>query len=1207
MAIIRRKSAAMHGRRLSRSLRQLMTGMLAAIALGLVLGVGGAFAQQLRPYEHSGEAFDGTGSTAGTFTSSLDRLDYDAESEWLYVLDGGNGGVLSRFDRTGAAAPFSAPSRNGESSIVVGELGSTPAVTVDNSTAPSQGNVYVVAQGQSRVYGFAPSGAALPGFPIKNLSLPCGVALDSQGDLWVSEREAVPKGLREFTSAGVPTGKTFPEPNNPCNAAIDSQGNFYISQFNSRTRKYSPSGKFLFDLNAIRTEDIAIDPTNDDVFVVENQNTIKQFNSRGALQVQFGEASGLFLGLQTARGVALDPVTKDVWVSHRREYPGGVRQVERFVQGAPMTVPTVLTEGVELPSVNKAIVNGIVNPDGLPTTACKIEWGTTVNFGNSGACQVSGVDTEILAGSTDQPVSREIEGLTEGTLYYARVSAQNANDGSRSGGTITFRASSKATIAGETIGDVTADSATLKGVIDPNGGTTGYYVEYGPTNAYGSRYPATEELSISSFLAPEAFNTVVPDLASGTEYHYRVVITNDAGTTLGPDHVFKTYSPGSGADPCPNAQVRQQTLASQLLDCRAYELVSAANTGGYDVESSLIPGQEPLATPAGADDRALYSIHAGTVPGVSGNPTNFGRDPYVAERGPSGWTTRYVGLPANGMTQQGPFGSPLLGTDGGLDVFAFGGQNICSPCFPDGSTNVPLRLSDGSLTKGMAGSSNPAADPAGYVGEPFSADGSHFVFGSTEKFEEAGNVGSVSIYDRNLTTSQTQVISTLPGGATMTGTVGQLAISTDGSRALVATRVGAPDAAGNTYWHPYMHIGTNPSSVDVAPGSTSGVLFAGMTSDGSSVFYTTIDKLVIADTDAGADLYEATVDGAGSVSLTLLSTGAPPPVGNSNTCDPDANPDGNNWNAVGGASPDGCGVVPIAGGGGVAKDSRTAYFLSPEKLDGQGVNDAPNLFVARPGQAPRFVATLEADNDLVRDAVADGEVRRPGDFQLTPDGNVAVFVSANDLTGFDTAGFSQVYRYDYVADQIDCVSCPPSLATPTNGAELTEFGSSVSDDGRVFFTSPAPLVLRDSNQRPDAYEWSGGAVELISTGNSPFDSRLLSVSSDGKNVFFFTHDTLSFQDENGNTVKVYSARENGGYLFDPLPFDCVASDECHGPGSAVADPPVITTVTPSNVPSGRKAKPCKKRFVRKRGKCVKRPRKKSGKKRHKPSRSGSAR
>jgi hypothetical protein len=36
------------------------------------------------------------------------------------------------------------------------------------------------------------------------------------------------------------------------------------------------------------------------------------------------------------------------------------------------------------------------------------------------------------------------------------------------------------------------------------------------------------------------------------------------------------------------------------------------------------------------------------------------------------------------------------------------------------------------------------------------------------------------------------------------------------------------------------------------------------------------------------------------------------------------------------------------------------YFVSPERLDGNGVDGAPNLFVAGPESSPRFVATLES-------------------------------------------------------------------------------------------------------------------------------------------------------------------------------------------------------------------------------------------------------
>ena len=92
--------------------------------------------------------------------------------------------------------------------------------------------------------------------------------------------------------------------------------------------------------------------------------------------------------------------------------------------------------------------------------------------------------------------------------------------------------------------------------------------------------------------------------------------------------------------------------AALLLDCRAYELVSARNAGGYDVESSLVAGQTPfgeLPRRAGSDGepRVLYGVHNGGIPGT-GNPTNRGVDPYVATRGEDGWTTKYVGIPADG-------------------------------------------------------------------------------------------------------------------------------------------------------------------------------------------------------------------------------------------------------------------------------------------------------------------------------------------------------------------------------------------------------------------------------------------------------------------------------------------------------------------------------------------------------------------------------
>jgi hypothetical protein len=116
--------------------------------------------------------------------------------------------------------------------------------------------------------------------------------------------------------------------------------------------------------------------------------------------------------------------------------------------------------------------------------------------------------------------------------------------------------------------------------------------------------------------------------------------------------------------------------------------------------------------------------------------------------------------------------------------------------------------------EGMHGSLAPAPEernPAGYVAKHLSDDGSHLLFGSKAKFEQTGEEGEVSIYDRNLNTDTTQVVSTLPNGETMDGSVGEsgaLDISADGSRVVVGERI-STDSAGNEYWHPYMHMGNS--------------------------------------------------------------------------------------------------------------------------------------------------------------------------------------------------------------------------------------------------------------------------------------------------------------------------------------------------------------------------------------------------------------
>src|SRR5262249_36494438 len=99
----------------------------------------------------------------------------------------------------------------------------------------------------------------------------------------------------------------------------------------------------------------------------------------------------------------------------------------------------------------------------------------------------------------------------------------------------------------------------------------------------------------------------------------------------------------------------------------------------------------------------------------------------------------------------------------------------------------------------------------------------------------------------------------------------------------------------------------------------------------------------------------------------------------------------------------------------------------------------------------------------------------------------------------------------------------------------------------------------------------GGRPQLISSGTGARDTTaggaffpvvrlgLESVSSDGRDVFFTTYDTLTSNDQNGPFVKFYDARAGGGFDFKYTLAPCEAADECHGSDSVEPSTPPIAT------------------------------------------------
>ena len=112
--------------------------------------------------------------------------------------------------------------------------------------------------------------------------------------------------------------------------------------------------------------------------------------------------------------------------------------------------------------------------------------------------------------------------------------------------------------------------------------------------------------------------------------------------------------------------------------------------------------------------------------------------------------------------------------------------------------------------------------------------------------------------------------------------------------------------------------------------------------------------------------------------------------------------------------------------------------------------------------------------------------------------------------------------------------------------------------GRVFATSDS-LVEGDTNGLVDVYEFVGGRPQLISSGTAQADllagnhffpgeyTGLEAISHDGQDIYFSTYDTLARdEDFNGQFIKFYDARTNGGFPPPRAHLPCVAADECHG-------------------------------------------------------------
>jgi hypothetical protein len=158
-----------------------------------------------------------------------------------------------------------------------------------------------------------------------------------------------------------------------------------------------------------------------------------------------------------------------------------------------------------------------------------------------GEIEVFGDGATMLPEDEVNHVNLDVKGLKAGTTYHYRLVARNSA-GTAHGKDCTFTVPSDARPLVRTgpASRVASTTATIQGRLNVLGRDTRFYFEYGPDTKYGNRTPATDG---GQMISPRSAFATLTGLKPGTTYHYRLVATNDRGTTRGADAVFVTKKP----------------------------------------------------------------------------------------------------------------------------------------------------------------------------------------------------------------------------------------------------------------------------------------------------------------------------------------------------------------------------------------------------------------------------------------------------------------------------------------------------------------------------------------------------------------------------------------------------------------------------------------------------------------------------------------
>jgi len=185
-------------------------------------------------------------------------------------------------------------------------------------------------------------------------------------------------------------------------------------------------------------------------------------------------------------------------------------------------------------TINSATLTGSVNPNFLSTTVT-FEYGVTTSYGSTATALESPLSGDKGENVT---VKADLSELTPGTTYHFRIKAENSL-GTTYSSDLTFTTLGQVpTVNVQAASNLQVRTATINGSINPNYLPTTVTFEWGTTTGYGNTVTATQSPVTGSTSVSVSDDLI--GLTPGTTYHFRIVATNELGTTNSSDLTFTT-------------------------------------------------------------------------------------------------------------------------------------------------------------------------------------------------------------------------------------------------------------------------------------------------------------------------------------------------------------------------------------------------------------------------------------------------------------------------------------------------------------------------------------------------------------------------------------------------------------------------------------------------------------------------------------------